>query len=203
MSVRVFLSESVMVNRFQMKPSSPMWRVGLAGLLSGVLLLGGCGSQDDTPVVSPDLLEMDADGVMYGMRSMITVEGVREGMVIADTAYFYEDSANVELRQLSLTVYTEEGRERALVTAERGWLNLDTIEMVAQGNAVLTVRTDNRIIESAELHYDPNAARIWSDSATVQRFDGVVSEGASFESNLDFTNVLIRNMRTRGGAVRY
>lgn len=201
--MRVFLSESVMVNRFQMKPSSPMWRVGLAGLLSGVLLLGGCGSQDDTPVVSPDLLEMDADGVIYGMRSVITVEGVREGMVIADTAYFYEDSANVELRQLSLTVYTEEGRERALVTAERGWLNLDTNEMVARGNAVLTVRTDNRIIESAELHYDPNADRIWSDSATVQRFDGVVSEGSSFESNLDFTNVLIRNMRTRGGAVRY
>ncbi len=203
MSVRVFLSESVMVNRFQMKPSSPMWRVGLAGLISGVLLLGGCGSQDDTPVVSPDLLEMDADGVIYGMRSVITVEGVREGMVRADTAYFYEDSANVELRQLSLTVYTEEGRERALVTAERGWLNLDTNEMVARGNAVLTVRTDNRIIESAELHYDPNGDRIWSDSATVQRFDGVVSEGSSFESNLDFTNVLIRNMRTRGGAVRY
>ena len=199
----VFLRESVMVNRFQMKPSSPMWRVGLAGLLAGALLLVGCGSQEDTPVVSPDLLEMDAEGVMYGMRSMITVEGVREGMVSADTAYFYEDSANVELRQLSLTVYTDEGLERALVTAEMGWLNLDTNEMVARGNAVLTVRTDNRIIESAELHYDPNADRIWSDSATVQRFDGVVSEGSSFESNLDFTNVLIRNMRTRGGAVRY
>ena len=199
----VFLRESVMVNRFQMKPNSPMWRVGLAGLLAGALLLVGCGSQEDTPVVSPDLLEMDAEGVMYGMRSMITVEGVREGMVSADTAYFYEDSANVELRQLSLTVYTDEGLERALVTAEMGWLNLDTNEMVARGNAVLTVRTDNRIIESAELHYDPNADRIWSDSATVQRFDGVVSEGSSFESNLDFTNVLIRNMRTRGGAVRY
>lgn len=203
MSVRVFLSESVMVNRFQMKPSSPMWRVGLAGLLAGVLFLVGCGSQEDTPVVSPDLLEMDAEGVMYGMRSMITVEGVREGMVSADTAYFYEDSANVELRQLSLTVYTEEGQERALVTAALGWLNLDTNEMVARGNAVLTVRTDNRIIESAELHYDPNEDRIWSDSATVQRLDGVVSEGSSFESNLDFTNVLIRDMRTRGGAVRY
>ncbi len=155
----VFLSESVMVNRFQVKPSSPMWRVGLASLLSGVLLLGGCGSQDDTPVVSPDLLEMDADGVMYGMRSVISVEGVREGMVRADTAYFFEDSANVELRQLSLTVYTEEGRERALVTAEQGWLNLDTNEMVARGNAVLTVRAENRIIESAELHYDPSADR--------------------------------------------
>jgi len=201
--MRVFDSESVMVNLFQMKPSSPMWRVGLAGLLSGVLLLGGCGSQDDTPVVSPDLLEMDADGVIYGMSSVITVEGVREGMVRADTAYFYEDSANVELRQLSLTVYTEEGRERALVIAERGWLNLDTNEMVARGNAVLTVRPDNRIIESAELHYDPNEDRIWSDSATVQRYEGTVSEGSSFESNLDFTNVLIRNMRTRGGAVRY
>jgi LPS export ABC transporter protein LptC len=109
----------------------------------------------------------------------------------------------VELRQLSLTVYTDEGLERAFVTAAMGWLNLDTNEMVARGNAVLTVRTDNRIIESAELHYDPNEDRIWSDSATVQRFDGVVSEGSSFESNLDFTNVLIRNMRTRGGAVRY
>ena len=203
MSVGVFLRESVMVNRFQMKPNSPMWRVGLAGLLAGALLLVGCGSQEDTPVVSPDLLEMDAEGVMYGMRSMITVEGVREGMVSADTAYFYEDSANVELRQLSLTVYTDEGLERALVTAERGWLNLDTNEMVARGNAVLTVRTDNRIIESAELHYDPNEDRIWSDSATVQRYEGTISEGSSFESNLDFTNVLIRNMRTRGGAVRY
>jgi LPS export ABC transporter protein LptC len=203
MSVRVFHCESVMVIRFQREPISLMWRIGVAGLLAGVLLLGGCGSQEDTPVVSPDLMEMDADGVMYGMRSTITVDGVREGMVVADTAYFYEDSANVELRQLSLTVYTEEGRERALVTAELGWLNLDTNEMTARGNAVLTVRTDGRIIESPELHYDPNQDRIWSDSATVQRLDGTVSEGSSFESNLDFTNVRIRNMRTRGGAVRY
>ena len=203
MSVRIFLCESVMAIRLKMKSISPLWRVGFSGLLAGVLLLGGCGSQEDTPVVSPDILEMDADAVMYDMRSTITVEGVREGLVIADTAYFYEDSANVELRQLSLTVYTEEGRERALVTAERGWLNLDTNEMTARGNAVLTVRVDNRIIESAELHYDPNADRIWSDSTTVQRLDGTVSEGSSFESNLDFTNVLIRNMRTRGGAVRY
>jgi LPS export ABC transporter protein LptC len=192
-----------MVIRFPMKLTATMWGAGIAGLLVGVLVLGGCGSQEDAPVVSPDLLEMDADGVMYGMRSMITVEGVREGMVRSDTAYFYEDSSRVELRQLSLTVYTEEGRERALVTAERGWLNVDTNEMVARGNAVLTVRADNRIIESAELNYDPNGDRIWSDSTTVQRYEGVVSEGSSFESDLEFTNVLIRNMRTRGGAIRY
>jgi LPS export ABC transporter protein LptC len=197
------LCESTMINRFPMKPRVAMWSVGLAGLLTGVLVLGGCGSQEDTPVVSPDLLEVDADGVIYGMRSLITLEGVREGMVRADTAYFYEDSSSVELRQLSLTVYTEDGRERALVTAERGWLNVDTNEMVARGNAVLTVRADGRIIESAELNYNPNEDRIWSDSATVQRLDGTVSEGSSFESDLEFTNVRIVNMRTRGGAIRY
>mgnify|MGYP001817367657 CR=1 FL=1 len=168
-----------------------------AGL--ALLALGACEREETAPVIASDLVAMEADNVLYSMTHYMTHEGVREGLLEADTAYSWQDSTVISLRNLRLVVYDELGAERAVVTAERGRLDPETRQMFAQGSVVLTVTQGGRIVESEELNYDPDSDRIWSDMPTVSREGNSVVEGTGFDSDTEFTNVRIRNARTRGG----
>ncbi len=170
----------------------------LAAVLVTALLAGpasACGDADPTPVASRETLALDADNVAYEIRHQLTREGVREGVLTADTAYFYRDSSFVALRDLHLTTFTDTGEPKGEVTAERGGLYSDTNRMWAEGDVILIIHTDGRRIETEELHYDPRADRIWSDTTTVLIEGGERFVGSSFESDLDFTDVLVRRGR--------
>ena len=97
---------------------------------------------------------------------------------------------------MHIVFFNDDGSERASVTADGGELEESSDRMLARGNVVLVVHADGRKIESAELNYDPNRDRIWSDSATVQTLrNGEVTRGTAFESDLEFKNVRIANPR--------
>ncbi len=170
-------------------------RFGLT--LAGIFLVSACWDDQTTPVASPELLENGADLVIINMENVITVEGVKEGEVYADTAYFFKDSMFYRLRNPTLVLFSDIGAQRARVVAERGTMNMNTDELTAQGNVVLTVQAGNRRVESEELNYEPNGDRIWSDSLTILYEEGIVSEGLGFSSDLDF-----RQMRVGPGSIR-
>jgi LPS export ABC transporter protein LptC len=145
-------------------------------------------------VASEELQSIQADLVDYNMVSFLTHTGIRQGRVQADTAYLYGDSASLKLFGMHVVFYNDDGRDRADVVSESGELDQRSNRMVARGHVVLTIYADNRTIESAEINYDPDRNRIWSDSATVMRYaDGRVSRGSSFESDLEFKNVQVKN----------
>jgi len=155
-----------------------------------------CSGDDSGPVAGSALAEIEADNIIYGMSSYMTVNGVRQGRVEADTAFMYTDSAVVDLRGLRIVFYDEDGRPRATVTGRTGEWNQDFDVMVARGDVLLVVHEDEREIRSAEMHYDSFRERIWSDSATTQTLpDGTVTRGSSFESDLDFQDLRIQDVR--------
>lgn len=157
---------------------------------------GACDAPVETAVAPPELLEMGADLVNYDMVTFLTASGVREGRVRGDTAFVFSDSAKVVIRGMEVVFYDDNGRPRATVRSLGGEMDTNTDRMVARGDVVLEVHADGRRIESAELHYDPDRDRIWSDSATVQTdAEGRVTRGSAFESNLEFTDVRIDNIR--------
>ncbi len=168
-----------------------------------IVPLAACREDTVPPVVPEDLRNMEADQVMYGVETNMGVEGVREAFVQADTAFLWQDSSTVSLRQVRLTLFDENGRERAVVTALSGLLDDTSQRMVARGDVVLVVRQGNREIRSQELHYDPRQDRIWSDSATVMKEGNRIVEGTAFESDVEFRNLVVKNGRTRGGTVRF
>jgi LPS export ABC transporter protein LptC len=172
----------------------------LAGL-AALLALGACEQSQNTPVASEFMQGIDAP-VVFGMTSFITIEGVREGRVRADTAFTYEDSTKVDLRVMVVDFYDEAGRERATVSGRTGEWDQETNRMVARGDVVLRVHSDGSRLESAEIHYDPENERIWSDSATVRTLgDGSVTRGSAFESDMEFTNVVVRDPRGSAGRI--
>jgi len=169
------------------------------------LLAAACGEEESTPVASPPLLEMGADMVIQGLRHLITLDGIKEGEIFADTAFFYRDSSLYHLRKPELILFTESGARRAQITADRGRFNPNTREMLAQGGVILVITEGDKRIESEELHYNPNGDRIWSDSATTMIEPGRISEGFGFESDLNFRRTVvgpgsIRNTGGGGGA---
>jgi len=157
----------------------------------------GCSEENATPVAAPELLESGADHVMFHLVQQVSVNGIREGRVEADTAFAYPDSSLYTLRNPILVLYNEQGAERARVVAKGGRFNYATKEMVAQGDVVLTIPEGNRRVETQELNYDPSGDRIWSDSLTVMREEGTVTEGMGFSSDLDF-----RRLQVGPGSIR-
>lgn len=174
----------------------------IAAMCGLVAMLGACDEPTNTNVAAPELLEIEADNIIYGMTSFLTSSGVREARVEADTALVFADSAKLFLRQMELVLYHEDGRTRATVTALRGEMNTNTDAMLARGDVILVVAEDGRRITTSELNYDPQRDRIWSDSATVQVMaDGRVTEGTAFESDLEFQNIRIENPRGAVGDI--
>ncbi len=180
------------------------WILGAQVLAAG-FLLAACADGPPRMVVDPELEAMEANSMSYGFRANMTREGVREFFVEADTALFFQDSTVVYLRgHVKLTAYNEEfGTEKAIVTSDRGRLETDTNELLAEGNAVLFIQVGERRIESYELRYTPETDNIRSDSAVVMYEGNDIIEGTSFTSDLNFERIDIRNARTRGGAVRF
>lgn len=180
-----------------MRTNTKRWLGGLVALVG----VAACQDTQVTPVASEFMQGMDSP-VIFGMTSFLTVDGVREGRVQADTAFTYADSAKIDLRGMTVWFYDEAGQERATVIGRTGEWHQETNYMVARGDVVLRVHTDSSRIESAEIHYDPDAERIWSDSATVRTLaDGTVTRGSAFESDIEFENVVVRDPRGSAGRI--
>jgi LPS export ABC transporter protein LptC len=168
------------------------WGIPFAALLA--MSASACGENADVATVPAHYLEWDADGVVFGMIHRFTQEGLLQAVVHGDTAIEWRDSTVVALRGVDLTVYTEEGVERAHVTSRRGTLDTRTERMSAFGDVVMIVPGEGRRLESEELHYDPRGDRIWSDSSFVMTMPGRAPiRGSSFTSDLEF-----RNFQARG-----
>jgi LPS export ABC transporter protein LptC len=163
----------------------------LAMLLALVAALSACREEFATPVGAPPLLETGADMVIFGLEHLITLDGLREGKLLADTAYAYTDSSLWVLTNPILVLYTETGVQRARVTSERGRFKTASREMTAQSNVILEITEGNKRVETAELHYDPNGDRIWSDSLSVLHEAGVVTRGLGFQSDLGFRQIRV------------
>ncbi|MCG6957039.1 MAG: hypothetical protein LJF04_13705, partial [Gemmatimonadetes bacterium] len=104
-----------------------MWRrrlapAGAAAVVMAVALTAGCNKPVDTPVAAEEVQEIKADMVTYGMTSYLTVDGVRQGRVDADTAYLYNDSSEVSIIGMHVIFFDDNGRDRATVTADSGRL---------------------------------------------------------------------------------
>jgi LPS export ABC transporter protein LptC len=170
-------------------------------LAAAAVALAACGDVENTTVATEFMQGIDAP-VVFGMTSYITAEGVRQARVRADTAFTFADSAKVDLRVMTVDFYDEAGVERATVRGARGEWNQETDMMVARGDVELRVHSDSSIVRSQEIHYDPQTDRIWSDSATSRTMvDGSVTRGTSFESDIEFTDIRILNVRGDAGRI--
>lgn len=166
-------------------------------LIVGGLLLAGCDPQSQPPLAEDEIAGMKADQVMFGVEHYITANGVVRGLLNADTAFMYEDSALVRVRPVDLVLYNDQGSVAGTVTARSGVLNTRTQLMTATGDVVVQSEQQGEKIETEELHFDPNRDRIWSVVATTIHRGGTVLNGSGFTSNTRLTDTRLDAPRGR------
>lgn len=152
------------------------------------------------PAGQADAPELPADMVVDPVEYIITVAGLREAVLVADSGYFHEDSAAVDLVDVDLEVFEPStGRQKARVLSETGVLNMRTQAMIARGNVRVTL-ADGAVITTEELFYRPEQDRIWSEVATtIVQPGGTTVRGTGFTSDAEFRNYRIEGARTQGG----
>ncbi|MBX6364316.1 MAG: LPS export ABC transporter periplasmic protein LptC [Gemmatimonadetes bacterium] len=160
-----------------------------------IVALVACDRGSTAPVGNGRFQDLPADHVMLDVRQYLTDDGIRRGVLNADTAYVFVDSGKVKLRKVTLQIFGTTGMEVANLVSRTGELNQRNNVMVARGNVVLVTREGGRRIETEELHYDPNQHRIWSTVATTMQENGSRITGDGFTADDQMQNIQVTRPR--------
>ena len=155
---------------------------------------------EDGPLT--ELEDVAADETVYVTSRNLTRDGVREGMLEADSIHIWQDSTHACVYGLTLLLYNAQGREKGRVNADAGRLSREGAELWAYGNAVLDVPADEmneeRRIEADELFFDLDSERIWTNVPVRMMRGGCRVTGDGFETDLSFNDLRIEAPREGG-----
>ncbi len=163
----------------------------------GALSLGVGACREEPPVASIPSGESfrQADAVMIGGEHYFTNgEGIRTSVLRFDTLYSWNDSINSQLRGVVLSIFNDDGSERAEVTARNGTVDARFDNFIAQGDVVLEVPGQGIRLETEELSYHSASDQIESDACFVMNREGSTPlRGNFFRSDLGFQNITAEN----------
>jgi LPS export ABC transporter protein LptC len=159
------------------------------------------GGRGTAPRQSPeDVLGM-ADQVMWPMSAALTDRGLLRAELESDTAYFFDESARLELKRVRLQFYGATGEKTSLLTSVEGTHHTRTGRSEARRD-VAVVSEDGRRLTTEHLLYDQHADQISSDSAFVYVPEpGRELRGIGFVSDPDLRNVRILRQPEATGTV--
>lgn len=133
------------------------------------------------------------DQVVENGEHVITVQGVKKALLMAEQLYFYNQSGKVIGDTIQVSFFDDAGEFVSMLTAKTGEMEQTSQEMIARGDVF--VRGREATIKTEELHYDPQANRIFSDQPTVINQQGNVIRGQGVESD-----PALREIKIRGGS---
>lgn len=166
-------------------------------LLAGVAA-AACSSGTSPRPAPANPLADSADQVMFGISTMITNQGLLRAQLHADTAYFFDGSTRIEVRNERTTFYTATGQQNAVLTSVQGTYNMQRGQMEARKHVVV-VTTDGKRLETEQLRYVQSMNQISSDSAFVLTQPSGVVRGIGFTSDPDLNNLHVKQLLTGGG----
>ena len=142
-----------------------------------------------------------ADQVLADMTHYVTNDGVVRARVRADTAFFYQNSQSVEMRNVHITFYDTDGRETSTMSAKDGTYHWATGDMEGRGNVVVVGAGDGRTLRSEVMRYKQATNQVSSDQPFIFDGPGRHITGQGFTSDPDFRNVTAGALGAHGGDV--
>ena len=150
-----------------------------------------CADQGTTPPVAAKASPDTADQTLFGVRLVLSDHGIQRALMVADTAFAYDDNTRTELRTVRSTFYTETGVKDATLTSREGTYNSRSGNMEARGNVVV-IAEDGRRLETPQLRYDPGRNEISGDSAFVLTRPEDILEGTGFVTDPNLTRITVK-----------
>jgi len=166
--------------------------------LGALLLLCGCGGGKGVSTVTT--AADSADQVMFGVKQVLTKNGVQQAYLKADTALDYEASGRVDLRNITVTFFSPEGIQQSVLTAQTGVYWMRTNQMSARGNVVVVRTSDHATLRTAFLQYDQTKNEVTTDQPYVADKAPQHIEGVGFICDPSFNNCT--SQQTHGTAGR-
>jgi LPS export ABC transporter protein LptC len=158
-------------------------------LIFVVALTAGCGD-DDTG--GPDRSGTFADQEVDGFTLTQTHEGRRVWSISAQHALIYEDADRVEMIDLRVDFFDEEGAVRSTLTANEGVLKRRTNDMEVLGNVVVYA-ADGTILTTEKLTWDERKGKVESDRPFRVTKEADVMTGVGMEADPDLKNIRVKS----------
>ena len=172
---------------------SGAWSARLATLAA----LGALACLSDAEDVATTFEEISADEIVYGVSHNMSRDGIREARLEADSMLMWRDSTHAWVMRMTLLVFDDQGGQRATITADRGRFDMATNELMAVGNAVLSIPGQDREIRTEVLNFSQESDRVWSDVPVVMREAGCEIEGDRLQSDIAFDEVKLWGTREK------
>lgn len=173
-------------------------KMRLLSMALAATVLAGCRGDGTEPRTTADFPKLPADYVIISVKHYLTEDGIRRGILNADTGYVHVDSAKFDLRNVHLLLYKPDGQSAADLVSKTGQLDQRTNVMIARGNVVLVGRGGGaQRIETEELHYDPNQHQMWSTVSSRITQNGNVVTTQGFKSDDQMQNIQMNRIRGR------
>ncbi|HET7042548.1 MAG TPA: LPS export ABC transporter periplasmic protein LptC [Gemmatimonadales bacterium] len=171
------------------RPIVVRW-VSLCALSASSAFTLACGGENalrGTSIAQADT----ADQVLDSVYHVITKDGLRQSVVQADTAYYYENSKTFELRGLTVTFFNVNGGQTSVLTSREGTYQVSLGQMEARGDVVVR-STDGRTLNTDLLRYDQNQNQIRTDRPFTFTGPTANGSGVGFVSDPDFRDVTVQ-----------
>ena len=140
-----------------------------------------------------------ADQVLIDMTHYVTNDGVVRARVRADTAFFYQNTQAVEMRNVHITFYDTDGHETSTMSAHQGTYHWASGDMEGRGNVVVVGAGDGRTLKSEVMRYKQATNQVSSDQPFVFDGPGRHIQGQGFTSDPEFRNVSALKPTGTGG----
>jgi LPS export ABC transporter protein LptC len=169
--------------------------VALASAIAGTF---GC-KETKAPPVGPNRGTVDtAEQVGFGVRTVLTGNGVQRGELVADTMFIYNDQTKFDFRNARVKFNTETGAPNGTMRADRGLYDLRTQVLEGFGNVVVT-SVDGKRLKSPHLKFNQLANEVSSDTTFEMVAGARTQSGVGFRTDPNLNRFsCLRACRTSG-----
>ncbi len=162
-------------------------------VLAFSLAASACGDNEAATGDAPSVFADGADQVMFGVEHFMTLDGIRRGKLVADTAYTYDDASVVDFRHLEIEFFDEAGNSRGTLTSNSGQYDPESGDMTVYGDVVLDglMRGSTAArLETDSLAFEALTDRLTTDASWVLTHgDGTVERGVGLVTDPALENI--------------
>ena len=157
---------------------------------------GACKESTPPPVGKAGAIDT-AEQVGFGVRTLLTANGVQKGELQADTMFVFNDQTKFDFRNARVKFNTETGAPNGTMRADRGLYDTRTQILEGFGNVVITT-LDGKKLTSPHLKFNQLANEVSSDTTFALKAGDREQKGIGFTADPNLTH--FRCLRMCGGS---
>ena len=180
-----------------MSAASRVRRIALAiGAACAVAVASACKESTPPPVGKAGAIDT-AEQVGFGVRTLLTANGVQKGELQADTMFVFNDQTKFDFRNARVKFNTETGAPNGTMRADRGIYDTRTQILEGFGNVVVTT-LDGRRLTSPHVKFNQLANEVSSDTTFTVNAGNKTQTGIGFTADPNLTR--FKCLRACGGS---